>query len=211
MYVSNKGAKISLYCHVSGNPLNASHIKWTLNNKPLILPSTRLISTYDASSGVSALTITNVEESDDGNYTCTANNLIGSAAAASTILNVKRSPVILEDESVLKAAEDSNQGLSARLICKVRAYPDATFKWRLFTNAEITSSSKYSIVNTKLDSQLLQSVLTINTVVSSDYGSYICEAKNEIGTPVIAKATLVGKRKFFSYLSYVCILFQYLF
>ena len=78
----------------------------------------------------------------------------------------------------------------------MRAYPDASFKWRLPTNAEITNSAKYSIVNTKLDSQqLYQSVLTINSIVSSDYGGYICEAKNDMGAPVIAKASLGGKHQ----------------
>lgn len=43
------------------------------------------------------------------------------------------------------------------------------------------------------NTQIYMSTLIIQVVVSSDYGTYICEAKNEIGTQ-IGKAFLSGKR-----------------
>ncbi len=75
------------------------------------------------------LSITNIKESEDGNFSCHVNNKIGAASSASMRVLIKRIPTIL-DESVLKAAQDSNEGRSARFICKAHAFPDVTFKWK---------------------------------------------------------------------------------
>lgn len=76
------------------------------------------------------LTILNARDVDDGNVSCTVMNGIGRAETAYTELRVKRSPQVVDDESVLKAGEDSNLGRSARFKCAVSAYPDALFKWK---------------------------------------------------------------------------------
>jgi hypothetical protein len=57
------------------------------------------------------------------------------------------------------------------------------------------NSSKYTITNTRIGQQTFKSTLIIQTIVSNDYGTYLCEVKNDIGSPVIAKAILNGKHQ----------------
>lgn len=105
-----------------------SNIEWKLNAKSLSSSDQRYQSRLE-SNGVAVLNIMNVKEIDDGNFTCNVNNKIGAQSSASMRLLVKRSPVIMDD-SVLKAAEDSNKGRSVRFICRAQAHPDVTFKWK---------------------------------------------------------------------------------
>lgn len=173
----------------------SNHVTWKSNNRPLInRDAEQHFSIKFIPPNLSILTINKARDSDDGNFSCHVHNLIGLPDVAHTELRVKRTPLILTELSVLKAGEDSNNGRSATFICKARAFPDVQFKWRLPSNIEIEASSKYTITNTKLDSQTFQSVLTIHTVSSMDYGAYLCEARSEIGATV-EKAVLSGKRK----------------
>lgn len=173
----------------------SNHITWKSNNRPLInRDAEQHFSIKFLPPNLSILTIINAKDSDDGNFSCHVSNLIGAQDVAHMELRVKRPPQILTDLSVLKAGEDSNMGRSATFTCKAKAFPDVNFKWKLPSNIVIESSSKYTIVNTKLDAQTFQSVLTIHTVNSLDYGSYACEARSEIGS-TISSATLSGKRK----------------
>jgi hypothetical protein len=109
-------------------------------------------------------------------------------------------------------------GRSAQFICKAWGYPDITFKWKspvkthfncqyfknfyynfnfkIKANNDISNSSKYIIINSKLESQIFQSTLLIYSISSGDYGSFICEARNEIGSTV-NRAILSGKRKLY--------------
>ena len=79
---------------------------------------------------LSILTIQNVHDTDDGNFTCHVNNKIGKSVTAMTELRVKRVPSILVDKSVLKAGEDGNIGRSGRFECKADGYPSVRFKWK---------------------------------------------------------------------------------
>jgi hypothetical protein len=181
---------------VDGNPLHSNHVTWKSNNRPLInKDAEQHFSLKFLPPNLSILTIINAKDTDDGNFSCHASNLVGAPDTAYTELRVRRTPHILVDLSVLKAGEDSNIGRSATFICKAKAFPDVTFKWRMPNNVEIENSSKYSIINSKIDSQTFQSILTIQTVVSMDYGAYLCEARSEIGATV-EKAILSGKRNF---------------
>lgn len=196
MYITNKDVQLNLFCIINGNPLELNHIEWKLNNQKIV-PSQRLqnkLLSLANNQYLGILTINSVSDLDDGNYSCHVNNQIGQASQAQMSVYVKRQPVILAD-STLKAAENSNRELSAKLICKVNAYPDVTFKWKLGNNVEIINSTKYTILNSKIGYQLFSSTLIIAQIVSNDYRNYICEVKNDIGLPVIAEATLSGKHQ----------------
>lgn len=195
LYTTVKGNSTQLYCLVDGNPLQSNHITWRLNNKPL--------SNTDAEQryaikfippSLSILTIKSARDTDDGQFSCHVANTIGLASSASTELRVKRAPTILVEQSNLKAGEEVDAGKTARFECKSVGYPDINYKWRNPANIDLTNNTKYSITNARLDAQLFTSVLIIQSVTSTDYGLYTCEARNENGT-AIAKALLSGKHQ----------------
>lgn len=72
------------------------------------------------------------------------------------------------------------------------------------SNFDITNSSRYAIVDEKNNDQRQTSTLVIHGVTSSDYGTYHCEARNEIGSLLI-KAILSGKRK--KFLCFFCFIY----
>lgn len=191
------GSKISLSCIGEGNPLHSNNFTWKIGNKPFVAAdSDEYYSFKFIPPNLSVLTINSARDVDDGNISCTVSNGIGKGDVAYTELRVRRPPVVLTDQSVLKVGEDSNMGRSASFKCVIKGYPESFFKWKTPTNSDITNSSKYSIVNSKSDEQIQVSVLTISTITSSDYGTYLCEPRNNQG-PTMAKAVLSGKRKFF--------------
>lgn len=195
VYVSTVGETTQLTCLVEGNPIETKHITWKLNNKYLTNSNEEQhYSVKFVPPNKSILTVHNVQASDDGNFTCHINNKVGKAADASTELHVKRVPEILMDKSVLKAGEDGNIGRSARFECWARGYPDVKFKWKQPSNEAIAKSKKYEIEEKTADGQIYISVLTVKDVASSDYGSYLCEARSEIGA-IAEKAVLSGKHQ----------------
>lgn len=202
LYTTTKGNTVQLFCIVDANPIETKHITWKLNNKPVINVASFSRETEQRFShkflppNLSILTISNAKDSDDGNFSCQVSNLIGLADTAYTELRVKRPPQILTDLSLLKAAQDSNTDRTATFICKAKAFPDVSFKWRTPSNIEIyDTTGKYTITNSKIDSQVFQSMLQIHSVELPDQGSYSCEARNEIGITA-EKAILSGKRKY---------------
>lgn len=193
--MTSLGSKISLNCFGEGNPLHANNFTWKIGSKPFVTAhSDEYYSFRFIPPNLSVLTINNARDVDDGNISCTVSNGIGKGDVAYTELRVRRPPVVLIDKSVLKVGEDSNMGRSASFKCVTKGYPESTFKWKTPTNSDIANSSKYSILNSKLDDQIQLSVLTIYTITSSDYGTYLCEPRNNQG-PTMARAILSGKRK----------------
>jgi hypothetical protein len=73
----------------------------------------------------------------------------------------------------MKAA--GTEGTSADVTCVVHSLPTATFHW-LKNGNNLTSSADYTI-----SSQGNVSTLRINSVRSSDYGTFECSANNYVG------------------------------
>ena len=131
VYVTTKGSTVQLFCTAEGNPLLSNHVSWRTNNKPLVnIESEQHYSIKFIPPNLSVLTITNVRDYDDGNFSCHVANGIGAQDISTAELRVKRTPTILMDASVLKAAEDSNIGRSAAFSCRAKAYPNVLFKWK---------------------------------------------------------------------------------
>lgn len=193
-----KGAPTQLFCILDGNPLLAKDVTWKSKDKPLMTrDNEQFYSVKFIPPNLSVLSIHAARDVDDGNVSCLISNGIGMKTEVYTELRVKRAPQVLETESALKAGEDSNMGRSARFKCVVSAYPDVSFKWKTPAHADIVNSSKYVVVNEKSVGvpfdQKYSSTLIVFGVGSSDYGTYYCESRNEIGSMLI-KAVLSGKR-----------------
>jgi hypothetical protein len=130
--ITNEGNAIQIYCIIDANPLEASHIFWQSNNKSMTNTDTKqYYVTKFLPPNLSVLTIMNARDIDDGEISCHVKNGIGGKTIkAITELRVKRTPTILTEASVLKAAVDSNMGYNTFFQCKAQAYPDVNFKWK---------------------------------------------------------------------------------
>lgn len=90
-------------------------------------------------------------------------------------------PRIVNPPILAKSASD--EGSVGRLVCQAQGAPNITFQW-IHEGSIISAegSAKYLVEPTvNLDLITYQSVLKIKSVSSSDYGSYDCVARNELG------------------------------
>lgn len=81
---------------------------------------------------------------------------------------------------MLRAA--SSAGERGRLPCRAQAAPYPKFYWsRGGQNLNVNQSSKYYVEFKQIDSLTYESTLLIERVAPSDYGTYECTARNDLG------------------------------
>ena len=82
---------------------------------------------------------------------------------------------------MLRAA--SGAGERGRLPCRAQSAPLPQFFWsRGGQHINVNQTSKYYVEFKQIDSLTYESTLLIERVATSDYGSYECTARNELGT-----------------------------
>ena len=79
-YIANKNDLLALSCLVQGNPLELTQISWKFNGKPITADSRFVLQLEKPNRAV--LTLNTIRDVDDGNFTCTVANGIGSEAHA---------------------------------------------------------------------------------------------------------------------------------
>ena len=79
---TREGQNVTLYCNATGNP--ALTISWYKNEYPISNDSSIILSP-----GHEQLTIRNVKRKDSGNYTCRANNSVGTDTSNASTINVQ--------------------------------------------------------------------------------------------------------------------------
>lgn len=158
----SEGDDVSFECKAGGVPLPT--IEWLYNSAPLrnTVPNSRRIVTE------TSLSITNVQKSDIGTYSCVASNGHGTVIKHGYV-SVSSIPPTAETDPVNATA---TAGEVAELNCLVVGVPTPQIEWLRFN--ELIISARFERVNgTKLK---------IYNVQQSDGGDYTCRATNKFGT-----------------------------
>ncbi|CAH0718626.1 unnamed protein product, partial [Brenthis ino] len=170
-----------LACTASGNPLTADHIRWERKGFDM---ASRTI-TFDPKNHTSYLTIEKATREDVGLFKCIANNGIGSESKEDVMLVVKFKPEMDTSPTLAKSA--SNAGQVGRLTCKCKSAPAPNFTWsKNGAKLPVNTSTKFFAEYHKNDPITYTSVLLINDIGTSDYGSYECGARNDLGFSTIS-------------------------
>lgn len=184
------GKNAYLECQVDAYPVTQNVITWnhTLSNntddKNYTHPRIRI--TFEENR--SFLIIYNVSREDSGFFTCTAYNGLGDPVSETATLLVKHKPIIDRSPLLTKSATES--GEAGRLLCRAQGAPNVSFSWsregQILRNDD-KRRSKYVVEETaQLDPTTYQSALVINRVTSSDFGTYTCVARNDLGFESVA-------------------------
>ncbi|XP_068624432.1 nephrin isoform X2 [Battus philenor] len=165
-----------LACTASGNPLTAEHIKWERKGYNM---DSRTV-TFESRNQTSYLVIDRATREDVGNFQCVVDNGIGGETRQDVMLVVKFKPEMDTAPSLIKSA--SNVGQVGRLMCRCKSAPAPNFTWsKNGAKLPVNTSTKYFAEYHKSDPITYTSVLLISDVTSSDYGSYECGARNDLG------------------------------
>ncbi|GBM98114.1 Hemicentin-1, partial [Araneus ventricosus] len=155
-----EGSPVILPCEVKGDPKPA--IIWFKNGIELI--SDRNFAIENDGS----LKIINAVESDEGEYVCSATNIVGTSDQVFK-LTVKVPPKPLQPDGL---SYNVTEGDMITLPCSFYAKPPAQVHWTRITKQSLsTDLGKYVMYNGSL---LLKPTF-------EDAGIYICTAKNEVG------------------------------
>nr|XP_026493842.1 fasciclin-2 isoform X2 [Vanessa tameamea] len=160
---ATKGKDFKVMCEVTAEP--APSVDWFKEGTPILTGDRYVIH-------ANGLLINNVQESDDGTYTCRAVVIqTGELAERNIKLEVYTAPEMEERETKVEIKE----GESAAITCKARGKPPPTYSWiKASTRENLGTTARFSVnENTGL--------LTFDRVEAGDYGKYICSAVNQAG------------------------------
>ncbi|KAI8432318.1 hypothetical protein MSG28_004737 [Choristoneura fumiferana] len=160
---ATKGKDFKVMCEVTAEP--SPSVDWFKEGTPISTGERYVIHT-------NGLMIKNIEESDDGTYTCRAVVIqTGELAERNIKLEVYTAPEMEERESRVEIKE----GGSAAITCKARGKPAPTYSWiKASTRENLASTSRFSVNE-------ITGLLTFDRVEAGDYGKYICSAVNQAG------------------------------
>ncbi|KAL9866282.1 roundabout homolog 2 isoform 4-T4 [Geothlypis trichas] len=165
---------VDFRCQVQGDPTPT--VRWKKDDADL--PRGR----YDIKDDYT-LRIKKAVSSDEGTYTCIAENRVGKVEASAT-LTVRAPPqfVVRPRDQIVA------QGRTVTFPCETKGNPQPAVFWQkegsqnlLFPNQPLQPNSRYSVSPT--------GDLTITNIQRSDAGYYICQALTVAGS-ILAKAQL---------------------
>ncbi|XP_063625397.1 fasciclin-2 isoform X1 [Cydia splendana] len=160
---ATKGKDFKVMCEVAAEP--APSVDWFKEGTPISTGDRYVIH-------ANGLMIKNIEESDDGTYTCRAVVIqTGELAERNIKLEVYTAPEMEEREPRVEIKE----GGSAAITCKARGKPPPKYSWiKASTRENLASTSRFSVNE-------ITGLLTFDRVEAGDYGKYICSAVNQAG------------------------------
>ncbi|XP_039601803.1 roundabout homolog 2 isoform X3 [Polypterus senegalus] len=169
---------VEFRCQVQGDPQPT--VRWRKDDADL--PRGR----YDIKDDY-ILRIKKASSSDEGTYTCVAENRVGKVEASAT-LTVRARPVAPPQFVIRPRDQIVAQGRTATFPCETKGNPQPAVFWQkegsqnlLFPNQPLQPNSRFSVSQ--------GGDLTISNVQRSDTGYYICQALTVAGS-ILAKAQL---------------------
>uniref|UniRef100_A0A8C8RD71 Roundabout guidance receptor 2 n=1 Tax=Pelusios castaneus TaxID=367368 RepID=A0A8C8RD71_9SAUR len=169
---------VEFRCQVQGDPQPT--VRWKKDD--LDLPRGR----YDIRDDYT-LRIKKSTNTDEGTYTCIAENRVGKVEASAT-LTVRVRPVAPPQFVIRPRDQIVAQGRTVTFPCETKGNPQPAVFWQkegsqnlLFPNQPLQPNSRYSVTPT--------GDLTITNIQRSDAGYYICQALTVAGS-ILAKAQL---------------------
>ncbi|XP_075981850.1 hemicentin-2-like [Anticarsia gemmatalis] len=158
------GQNVELPCRAHGSP--QPEIEWMYNSLDHKLNKQLYSDTP------SSLNIQRVQMRDQGYYTCTAHNILGSRSITYTVK--VNAPPTIENIYSSKKFTVVKGDMALEIACITTGSPKPNISWtKDDTNIEFYGSDRYEIVN---------GTLKIKTIDELSQGSYKCSATNKLGT-----------------------------
>ncbi|XP_052106688.1 hemicentin-1-like [Mytilus californianus] len=169
---------VTLQCTVSSNP---AHTSVTWQRRVIGVLTTVTVDgsrIYGSTVSSPSLIISNAVSGDEGNYICTATNVVGNGSSQQTFLDVTGD---IPTVTVAQNQYSVNYRQTVTLICTVQANPMVTsVNWRKIVNGNATRINMNNVRYT--GSTVISPSLTIAALELSDKGHYQCSAQNSVGT-----------------------------
>ncbi|CAG0913474.1 unnamed protein product [Notodromas monacha] len=157
--VAKSGEDVTLRCDASGSP--EPGIKWKKRGEML------------AETG-STLTLEKVSHHQAGNYSCEADNGVGTAAA-NIRLDVLFKPIIKVEKQWIHSGENNQ----AELTCEISAQPRPIVQW-LKDGVELDQETPHWTQSPADGSDIY--TLELKNLKREHFGTYECQAVNDLGT-----------------------------
>jgi len=168
--VTWEGNRVVLKCYASGYP--QPEIYWRRQNNA-VLPTNS--SVYKGNE----LVFPHVTKEHRGTYYCVATNVVGTGARRNIDVEVEHIPGIKIPRKRLGQALQFDMDLE----CKIEAYPPPAIKWFKDGFADpLTTNQHYRISHFAHDDQYVDTILRVVTIEKKQYGKYLCEATNRLGS-----------------------------
>lgn len=171
------GSDATLTCQLSGDP---GYVTWNKNGQTIAVGTT-IISADGARLSIPEsskfnLVITNVQKSDDDDYTCTVQNVAGdkSVTVRLNVLLPPGQPVLeINDSRPVKVEND----VIALTCSSAGGNPAPMFTWT--KNGKVLNSN---IVETKVPKGLSSSLLTVHLDFTDHLATYSCSVQNSVNS-----------------------------
>ncbi|XP_043974397.1 roundabout homolog 2 isoform X3 [Gambusia affinis] len=172
---------VEFRCQVQGDP--QPNVRWRKDD--IDVPRGRYDIRYDKDDYM--LRVKKASISDEGTFTCVAENRVGKLEASAT-LTVRARPVAPPQFVIRPRDQIVSQGRTATFPCEAKGNPQPAVFWQkegsqilLFPNQPQQPNSRFSVSP--------GGELTISSVQRADAGYYICQALTVAGS-ILAKAQL---------------------